>query len=120
MHREAQTPSCALLHAHGEPLERLRGQLPSEDALIDLSELFKIFGDSTRVKILYALLCGELCVCDIASLLCMTVSAISHQLRILRSAKLVVFRREGKTVFYSLADDHVRTILGMGMEHILE
>ena len=117
---EAQIPNCAFLHAHGELVERLRGQLPSEDALIDLSELFKIFGDSTRVKILYALFGDELCVCDIASLLCMTVSAISHQLRILRSAKLVVFRREGKTVFYSLADDHVRTILGMGMEHILE
>ena len=120
MQEEAQAPSCAFLHAHGELVERLRGQLPSEEALAELSELFKIFGDSTRVKILYALLDGELCVCDIASLLGMTVSAISHQLRILRSAKLVVFRREGKTVFYSLADDHVRTILDMGMEHILE
>ena len=120
MYQEAQAPSCTFLHAHEEAIDRLREQMPSEDALIDLSELFKIFGDSTRVKILYALLGGELCVCDIAKLLCMTVSAISHQLRILRCAKLVVFRREGKTVFYSLADDHVRTILGMGMEHILE
>ena len=120
MYQDTHTPSCASLHAHKEATERLQWQMPSEDALIDLSELFKIFGDSTRVKILYALLNGELCVCDIAALLCMTVSAISHQLRILRAAKLVVFRREGKTVFYSLADDHVRTILGMGMEHILE
>ncbi|MBP3322345.1 MAG: helix-turn-helix transcriptional regulator [Clostridia bacterium] len=120
MEKEAMTPSCEFLHAHGELVERLKKQMPSEDALIDLSELFKIFGDSTRIKILYALLGGELCVCDIAALLSMTVSAISHQLRILRAAKLVVFRREGKTVFYSLADDHVRTILDMGMEHILE
>ena len=120
MEKEAMTPSCEFLHAHGELVERLKKQMPSEDALIDLSELFKIFGDSTRIKILYALLGGELCVCDIASLFSMTVSAISHQLRILRAAKLVVFRREGKTVFYSLADDHVRTILDMGMEHILE
>lgn len=120
MEKENAIPSCEFLHAHGALVERLRGQMPSEDALIDLSELFKIFGDSTRIKILYALLGTELCVCDIASLLSMTVSAISHQLRILRAAKLVVFRREGKTVFYSLADDHVRTILDMGMEHILE
>ena len=120
MEKEAMAPSCAFLHAHGELAERLKKQMPSEDALIDLAEVFKIFGDSTRVKILHALLGGELCVCDIANLLSMTVSAISHQLRILRAAKLVVFRREGKTVFYSLADDHVRTILDMGMEHILE
>ena len=87
---------------------------------MDLAELYKMFGDSTRVKILYVLFDAELCVCDIAALLGMTVSAISHQLRLLRAAKLVDFRREGKTVFYRLADDHVRTILGMGMEHILE
>lgn len=120
MEKEVGAPRCEFLHAHDALVDRLRGQMPSEDALIDLSELFKIFGDSTRIKILHALLGTELCVCDIAGLLSMTVSAISHQLRILRAAKLVVFRREGKTVFYSLADDHVRTILDMGMEHILE
>ena len=120
MEREAVAPRCDFLHAHKGIVEGLKGQMPSEDALIDLAELFKIFGDSTRITILYALLGGELCVCDIAALLSMTVSAISHQLRILRAAQLVVFRREGKTVFYSLADDHVRTILDMGMEHILE
>jgi ArsR family transcriptional regulator len=108
------------MHVHEEVVEQLRGQMPSEDALIDLAELYKIFGDSTRVRILYALMGRELCVCDIAGLLDMTVSAISHQLRILRGAKLVSFRREGKTVFYAPADDHVRAILEMGMEHILE
>lgn len=120
MEKENATPRCEFLHVHKGIVERLQGQMPGEDALIDLAELFKIFGDSTRIKILYALLDTELCVCDLASLLSMTVSAISHQLRILRAAKLVVFRREGKTVFYALADDHVRTILDMGMEHILE
>ena len=115
-----QAPSCDFLHAHEELVEQVRGRMPAEETLIDLAELYKMFGDSTRVKILYVLFDAELCVCDIAALLSMTVSAISHQLRILRAAKLVDFRREGKTVFYSLADDHVRTILGMGMEHILE
>ena len=89
--------------------------------LYDLAELFKIFGDSTRVKILYALLeVEELCVCDIASLMDVTQSAVSHQLRVLKSSKLVKFRKEGKTVYYSLADDHVCRILSQGMEHICE
>ncbi|MBQ8356916.1 MAG: helix-turn-helix transcriptional regulator [Clostridia bacterium] len=120
MTQENQMPTCDFLCAHEELVERVREQMPADETLIDLAELYKMFGDSTRIKILYVLFDSELCVCDIASLLGMTVSAISHQLRILRSAKLVDFRREGKTVFYSLADDHVRTILGMGMEHILE
>ncbi len=120
MGKENTAPACEFLHAHGEQVDRVRAQMPSEDSLIDLSELYKVFGDSTRIKILYVLFESELCVCDIAALLGMTVSAVSHQLRILRTAKLVDFRREGKTVFYALADDHVRTILGMGMEHILE
>ena len=79
-----------------------------------------MFGDTTRIKILYVLLESELCVCDIAKLLQMTQSAVSHQLRILKDAKLVRFRREGKTVFYSLDDEHVRAILSLGMEHISE
>ena len=120
MTEEGRAPGCDFLHVHRDTVDRVRAQMPAEDALIDLSELYKVFGDSTRIKILYVLFESELCVCDIASLLGMTVSAISHQLRILRAAKLVDFRREGKTVFYGLADDHVRTILGMGMEHILE
>ena len=98
----------------------MRAALPPEDALIDLAELYKTFGDSTRIKILYALFESELCVCGIAGLLGMTLSAISHQLRILRAAKLVDYRREGRTLYYFLADDHVRTILGQGMEHIGE
>ena len=111
---------CEGVQIHPEALRRVRKHIPSEDTLIDLSELFKVFGDSTRIRILCALLEGELCVCDIAKLLGMTLSAISHQLRILRAAKLVEFRKEGKTVFYSLADDHVHTILAVGIEHINE
>ena len=101
-------------------MERVRTQLPPDEQLYDLAELFKIFGDSTRVKILYALLESELCVCDIAKLMEVTQSAVSHQLRLLKNSKLVKFRREGKTVYYSLADDHVLHILNQGMEHILE
>ena len=94
--------------------------MPKEEHLYDLAELFKIFGDSTRIRILYVLFEAEVCVCDIAEVLQMTQSAISHQLRLLKQAKLVKSRREGKTVYYSLADDHVRTIIGQGMEHIEE
>ena len=93
---------------------------PGDDALIDLAELFKIFGDSTRVQILSLLLQKELCVNDVAQSLNMTVSAISHQLRILKAARLVKHRRDGKTVFYSLADEHVGQILSIGLEHVLE
>ena len=94
--------------------------MPGEEELFDLAELFKVFGDSTRIKILYLLFEAEMCVCDIAQLLGMTQSAISHQLQVLKKSKLVKYRREGKTVFYSLADDHVRTILGQGMDHVTE
>lgn len=94
--------------------------MPTDDELIDLSELFKIFGDSTRIKILYSLLVSEMCVCDIATLLGMSQSAISHQLRLLKQAGLVKYRRDGKTIFYSLADDHVSTIINQGMEHVQE
>lgn len=113
-------PGCAYLHAHDELVKKVEARMPDEDTLIDVAELYRVFGDSTRVKILYVLFESELCVCDIATLLHMTVSAISHQLRILRAAKLVSYRREGKTVFYALADDHIRTILGQGMEHVNE
>ena len=98
----------------------MRRELPGEDTLYDLTELFRIFGDSTRVRILYVLFASEMCVCDIAQLLGMTQSAISHQLRALKQAKLVKNRRDGKTVFYSLADDHVRTIINQGMDHVTE
>ena len=94
--------------------------MTDEEILYDLAELFKVFGDTTRIRILYALFEAELCVCDIARLLGMSQSAISHQLRILKGSKLVKYRREGKTVFYSLADGHVRTIIGQGLEHVEE
>ena len=94
--------------------------IPAETELYDLAELFKIFGDSTRIRILYVLFEAEVCVCDLAEALNMTQSAISHQLRILKQNKLVKSRREGKSVFYSLADDHVRTIIDQGREHIEE
>ncbi len=115
-----KVPSCEFQHVHEDTVHRISGIMPDEEALFDLAELYKIFGDSTRIKILYALFEAELCVCDIATLIGMSMSAVSHQLRILKQASLVKFRREGKTVFYSLADDHVRSILGQGMEHISE
>ena len=88
--------------------------------LYDVAELFKVFGDSTRIKILYVLFESEMCVCDIADLLGMTQSAISHQLRVLKQAGLVKYRRDGKTVYYSLADDHIVTIFNQGLEHVQE
>ena len=94
--------------------------MPTEEQLYDLAELFKVFGDSTRIRILYELFDMEMCVGDIAGALNMTQSAISHQLRVLKQSRLVKFRREGKTVFYSLDDDHVRSVIEMGLEHVLE
>ena len=111
---------CDFIHAHEEIVEKVRQELPDEDTLYDLSELFRIFGDSTRIRILYVLFEAEMCVCDIAALLGMTQSAISPQLRALKNARLVKSRRDGKTVFYSLADDHVKTIIDQGIEHMKE
>ena len=111
---------CGQTLVHESAVSLVQSELPDDETLYDLAELFKIFGDSTRVKILYALFEAELCVCDIARLLAITQSAVSHQLRVLKSARLVKPRREGKTVFYSLADDHVRSIIAQGMEHISE
>ena len=113
-------PHCDFMCAHPETIERITAAMPDEDQLIDLSELFKVFGDSTRIKLLTALSGGELCVCDLSTVVGMTSSAVSHQLKILKNAGLVRFRREGKTVFYSLADSHVITILQQGLEHICE
>lgn len=95
-------------------------KMPEESELYDLADLFKVFGDSTRIKILYALYENEMCVYDIANILNMTQSAISHQLRILKQNRLVKYRKEGKTVLYSLADEHVFTILSQGIEHVEE
>ena len=115
-----ESPCCEENLVHQDAVDRVRGLLPRDETLYDLAELFKIFGDSTRVKILYALLESELCVCDIAKLMEVSQSAVSHQLRVLKGSKLVKFRREGKVVYYSLADEHVTRILSQGMEHILE
>ena len=100
--------------------KRVAGNMPDDEYLYDLAELFKVFGDSTRIKILFALFESEMCVCDIAETLKMTQSAISHQLRILKQSKLVSNRREGKSIIYFLADDHVRTIIDQGLNHIEE
>ena len=112
--------SCGYLHVHEETVERVQRELADEEQLLRLAELFKVFGDGTRVRILSVLLTAEVCVCDIARLLGMTQSAVSHQLRILKQAHLIRARREGKTVFYALADDHVATLLRQGMEHVCE
>ena len=108
---------CDICHHHHC---RLPAEVPEDEVLYKLADLFKVFGDATRIRILYALSGGELCVCDIAELLGLTQSAISHQLRTLKQFSLVKFRRDGKTVFYSLADSHVATILTQGVEHVQE
>ncbi len=111
---------CEFIHVHEEIVKKVEKEMPGEERLYDLADFFKIFGDSTRIKILYVLSCSEMCVCDIAQLLNMTQSAISHQLRVLKQMKLVKNRREGKSFFYSLSDGHIETILSQGMEHIGE
>ena len=111
---------CDCNEVHEELLKIVNETMPEETELYDLAELFKVFGDSTRVRILFVLFEAEVCVCDLAKVLNMTQSAISHQLRILKQNKLVNSRREGKSVFYSLADGHVRTIIAQGREHIEE
>ena len=111
---------CSFLCVHEKTVEKVLRDLPDDETLYDLAEVFKVFGDSTRIKILYALFESELCVCDIALLLGLSQSAVSHQLRVLKSSRLVKPRRDGKTVFYSLDDDHVRSIIAQGMEHIAE
>ena len=118
--QESEAPVCAFLNAHPSAIAAVRAALPEDDTLLDVSELFKVLGDSTRCKILFVLLAAEMCVCDLSQLLGMSVSAVSHQLRILRQAQLVRYRREGKTVFYALSDEHVRTLLSQGMEHVQE
>ena len=111
---------CETCEIHEDKIKQVSEHMPDEDELCDLAELFKIFGDSTRIRILYVLFESEVCVCDLAEMLHMNQSAISHQLKILKQAKLVTGRREGKSVIYSLADEHVRTIIDQGREHIEE
>lgn len=112
--------SCEILHHHEKIVKMVSDEMPEEEDLYDLADFFKVFADTTRIKILYVLLKQEMCVCDIAQTLDMTQSAISHQLRILKQMDLVKSRREGKTIFYSLADAHIVSILSQGMEHINE
>lgn len=119
MHREI-SECCENIEVHEDLLKIVEETMPDETELYDLAELFKVFGDSTRIRILFVLFEAEVCVCDLAQALNMTQSAISHQLKILKQNKLVKNRREGKSIFYSLADDHVRTIIAMGREHIEE
>ena len=111
---------CGYLCVHEETVRALKQTQPSRDAIRSLSNFYKAFGDETRMRILCLLLENELCVCDIANLLGMTKSAVSHQLGTLRGANFVKFRRDGKTVYYSLADDHIKTMLDSGLEHINE
>lgn len=111
---------CGFMHVHEDKVEHVQRNMPDEGTLSQLADLYKVFGDGTRIRILYVLFESEVCVCDIARLLGMTQSAVSHQLRILKQASLIKSRRDGKTVFYSLADDHVTTLLRMGVEHVTE
>ena len=120
MTEREEIETCGYLHVHEETVQRVQQELADEAQLLRLADLFKVFGDGTRVRILCVLLTAEVCVCDIARLLGMTQSAVSHQLRILKQAQLIRARREGKTIFYSLADDHVATLLRQGMEHVIE
>ena len=119
-HHDTETLQCEAIEVHEELLEVVNHNLPNEEELYDLAELFKVFGDSTRIRILFVLFEAEVCVCDLAAALNMTQSAVSHQLRILKQNKLVKSRREGKSIFYSLADGHLRTIIDQGREHIEE
>lgn len=107
-------------HDHGAILNAVKNELPTEELLCDLADLFKLFGDTTRMRILFSLFESEMCVCAIAELLGMTQSAISHQLKVLKKSKLVDCRRDGKTIYYFLADNHVRTIIGQGFDHLNE
>ncbi len=112
--------SCDVTVIHEDVVERVRQGMPAEEDLFELAEFFKVFGDTTRIRILYALFQSEMCVCDLAHLLGLTQSAVSHQLRVLKQAKLVRFRREGRVVYYSPDDDHVKSIFDQGYQHIQE
>lgn len=118
--KNKEIETCELICVHEDIVKQVSEHMPKEEELYDLADFFKVFGDTTRIKILYVLFQSEMCVCDIAGLLGMTQSAISHQLRILKQMQLVKYRREGKTVFYSLSDGHIKTIMNQGIEHIRE
>ncbi|MBZ4663451.1 MAG: helix-turn-helix transcriptional regulator [Caloramator sp.] len=118
MDKKIDICSCNVIHQ--EVVNEVKNNMPEEELLFDLAEFFKVFGDSTRIKIMYALFEHEMCVCDIAALLNMSQSAVSHQLRVLKQARLVKYRKEGKVVYYSLDDEHIKDIVKEGLEHINE
>lgn len=118
--KKTEAERCDIVMTHDGVIKEVEGKLPREELLKELAAFYKVFGDPTRIRILCVLLQAEVCVCDLAKLLSMTQSAISHQLRILKQMKLVKNRRDGKTVFYSLADGHIQTIISQGMEHLAE
>ncbi|AEY67416.1 putative transcriptional regulator [Clostridium sp. BNL1100] len=120
MNGQGEMIKCDCIAIHQDIINKVKGSMPDEEKLYDLAEVFKVFGDTTRIKILYALFASEMCVCDIAVLLNMNQSAISHQLRVLKQTKLVKYRKEGKTVFYSLDDEHVKRIFDQGLIHVSE
>lgn len=117
---ERSAPLCECEEIHSDIIEKKREEMPEENILYDLSDFFKVLGDSTRISILFAIDGAPMCVCDIAELLGMTKSAVSHQLKILRHSSLVTYKKSGKNVFYSLADDHVRDIIEKALDHIKE
>lgn len=119
-HVREYADKCDCTMIHDDVVMAVREKMPEDDTIMDLSDTFKVFSDSTRLKILCALSSGEMCTCDLSALLGMTQSAISHQLRILKQSNLVKNRREGKVVYYSIADGHVETIISNGMDHVLE
>ncbi|WP_139905345.1 ArsR/SmtB family transcription factor [Clostridium thermarum] len=116
--KEIDSCSCSIIHQ--DIIDKVKDHIPQEELLYDLSDLFKVFGDTTRIKILCALFQAEMCVCDIAALLNMTQSAISHQLRVLKQARIVKYRKDGKVVYYSLDDEHIKSIFNQGLDHISE
>lgn len=120
MKEKSKIESCSCTVIHEEVINKVKDNIPQEEILYDLADLFKVLGDSTRVKILCALFQAEMCVCDIAVLLSMNQSAISHQLRVLKQARLIKYRRAGKVVYYSLEDEHVKSIFDQGLIHIVE
>lgn len=120
MNHNNEIRQCEISHVHEESCQKIINAMPKEEVLFELAELYKVFSDSTRVKIMYVLDLSELCVCDIAKILNMSPSAISHQLRVLKQSELVKYRKSGKEVYYSLKDEHVKQLLNQGMNHINE
>lgn len=118
--KKDEAECCDVVCIHKDTVQKVLKNLPADSLLSELADFYKVFADTTRIRILCVLLESEMCVCDLAEVLGMTQSAISHQLRVLKQMKLVKNRREGKTVFYSLADGHIQSIISQGMEHITE